>query len=134
AEELARRAEDAQDQNIPWMIWYGLEQRALQDPGPCHQISLDCEIPLLREYLTRRLAAASDQELDGLMVDLREENPTRQRDVLRGLHEALKGRRSVPMPRGWEEVYRNLAESPLAEVRERSTALAVLFGDQRALT
>jgi putative heme-binding domain-containing protein len=54
-------------------------------------------------------------------------------DVLRGMHEALAGRRDVPMPDGWPAVYRKLAGSPNAEVRDRATLLAVQFGDPEAL-
>jgi len=53
-----------------------------------------------------------------------------QRDVLRGIFEGLQGRRSVPRPAGWSEIYRSLEKSPDAEVRRRATALALLFGDQ----
>jgi hypothetical protein len=56
-----------------------------------------------------------------------------QRDVLRGMWEALRGRRAVREPEGWPAVYRKLSASKDAEVRELATALAVLFGDPQAL-
>jgi putative heme-binding domain-containing protein len=55
------------------------------------------------------------------------------RDVLRGMCEALQGRRHVAAPPGWSAVYRKLAASPDAEVRERALVLSVLFGDPAAL-
>jgi putative heme-binding domain-containing protein len=55
-----------------------------------------------------------------------------QRDVLRGMHEALQGRQVAP-PEGWSAVYRKLADSPDAEVREKVLRLSVLFGDPAAL-
>jgi putative heme-binding domain-containing protein len=61
------------------------------------------------------------------------DDPALHRDVLRGIQEALAGRRDVPMPRGWPAVYRRLAESSDVEVRETATALAVVFGDPQAL-
>ena len=54
-------------------------------------------------------------------------------DVLRGMCEALQGRRQVPMPAGWPAVYRKLTASGNAEVRERAMLLAVQFGDAEAL-
>ena len=56
-----------------------------------------------------------------------------QLDVLRGMHEALQGRRSVNAPEGWSKVYRKLAESKNAEIREKVLQLSVLFGDPQAL-
>ncbi len=56
-----------------------------------------------------------------------------QRDVLRGMHEALHGRRKVVAPAAWSAVYPKLSASTDPEVREKTLALAVLFGDSRAL-
>ncbi|MBV9126090.1 MAG: c-type cytochrome [Planctomycetes bacterium] len=61
------------------------------------------------------------------------QDPAVQRDVLRGIDEALSGRRQVAMPEGWPMVYKKLAASPLPEVREKALALSVLFGDPQAL-
>src|SRR5262249_48036456 len=56
-----------------------------------------------------------------------------QRDVLRGMADALAGRRNMAAPKGWSEVHRKLSSSSDAEVRDRVTALSVLFGDPQAL-
>lgn len=56
-----------------------------------------------------------------------------QRDILRGMSDALAGRRRVAAPAGWAAVHRQLSASPDAEVRERVLALSVLFGDPQAL-
>src|SRR5262249_54429438 len=56
-----------------------------------------------------------------------------QRDVLRGMHEALQGRRHVTAPAGWAAVHRKLARSTDPEVREKVLVLSVLFGDPQAL-
>jgi putative heme-binding domain-containing protein len=37
------------------------------------------------------------------------------------------------MPAGWPAIYETLIRSPMPEVRERAVALAVLFGDARAM-
>jgi putative heme-binding domain-containing protein len=57
-----------------------------------------------------------------------------QRDVLRGMCEALQGRRNVAAPEGWAAAYRKLASSPNREVREKALVLGLLFGDPQALT
>ena len=61
------------------------------------------------------------------------DNAELQRDVLRGMCEALQGRRHLTAPAGWAAVRHKLAASPDAEVRERALLLSVLFGDPEAL-
>ena len=56
-----------------------------------------------------------------------------QRDVLRGMHEALQGRRPLKAPEGWSAVRDKLAASPDAEVRQKTLLLSVMFGDAEAL-
>jgi putative heme-binding domain-containing protein len=56
-----------------------------------------------------------------------------QRDVLRGMCEALQGRRNVAAPEGWPAAYRKLASSPNRDVREKALVLGLLFGDPQAL-
>jgi putative heme-binding domain-containing protein len=69
--------------------------------------------------LTRILAASDDTGV--------------QRDILRGMCDALRGRRHLPEPRGWSAAYRKLAASKDAEVREKALVLSVLFGNSQAL-
>jgi len=56
-----------------------------------------------------------------------------QLDLLKGIQQGLAGRRNVDMPKDWPGVYKKLAKSKNAEVREKATALAVIFGDPAAL-
>lgn len=71
------------------------------------------------DRLTRVLAASDDAAV--------------QRDVLRGMDEALRGRRDVPAPAEWGAAYRKLSASGDAEVREKALVLAVRFSDPQAL-
>jgi putative heme-binding domain-containing protein len=61
------------------------------------------------------------------------DDPGLQRDVLRGMCEALQGRRRLTAPEGWADVQRKLAGSQDEEVRERVLLLSVIFGDPEAL-
>jgi putative heme-binding domain-containing protein len=61
------------------------------------------------------------------------DRPVLHRDVLRGIQDALAGRRQMGMPEGWRTTYPRLVDSPYPEVRDRALALAVLFGDERAV-
>lgn len=133
---LSKHAEDERDPYLPLMIWYGVERLPTLDlRGSLHLFNF-AKIPLVRENLARRIALlpAKDNGLESLMTVLDETTDAAvQRDILRGIQEALKGRRQFPMPRGWEPIYAKLTQRSADELRERAQSLAVLFGDQRAL-
>ncbi len=56
-----------------------------------------------------------------------------QLDLLKGINDGLKGRRSVAMPAKWPGVYKKLAVSNNEQVREQARKLALVFGDPAAL-
>ncbi|HEX4609670.1 MAG TPA: c-type cytochrome, partial [Urbifossiella sp.] len=56
-----------------------------------------------------------------------------QLPVLTGMQDALANLREAPEPAGWGQLYPQLAASEVAEVRTRAEALAVLFGNARAI-
>jgi len=133
AESLVAHAEDAEDANLPLMLWYGIEPLATYDSERFVGLIAKTRLPLVRELMARRVADSSS----GLRLLVRllgqAEDGAVQRDTLRGIHEAFNGRRQVAMPADWPGVYRKLTQSPEAEVRDKATFLAVLFDDAQAL-
>lgn len=85
--------------------------------------------------VTTRVAVADDDSgLDGLVGLLAEvDDADFQLDLLKGIRDGLRGRKSVPMPAGWSDVYPKLAKSARPEVREQAQLLALTFGDKTAL-
>ncbi len=61
------------------------------------------------------------------------ESPAVQINILRGMNASLKGKRDIPAPAGWDELYAKLKTSPDAEVRQQAQALAATFGGGAAL-
>ena len=57
AEALASHAEDAADQNLPLMLWYAIEPLVPADRVRALQLMAKCQIPQVREFITRRMAA-----------------------------------------------------------------------------
>jgi len=55
---LVRHAEDAGDQNLPLMIWYGIEPAVGADADKALALSEACKIPKVREFITRRIASS----------------------------------------------------------------------------
>eukprot|EP00913_Durusdinium_trenchii_P008946 g8412.t1 len=59
AEALVAHGEDATDSNIPLMIWYGIEPAVAKDKVRAIQLLKKTKIPLIRQYIARRLAEAA---------------------------------------------------------------------------
>ena len=132
ARRLAARAEDAEDHNQPLMLWYGIEPAVVADRAAGLELATQARMPKLRRFIARRLAEADD--IDGVVAALaRVREAAVQRDLVQGLRDGLKGRKSVKLPARWKEARANLAASSLPEVREAARLLAVLFDDPEAL-
>ena len=77
---------------------------------------------------------ADADPLPALAQVLHESSDTQmQLDILRGLSAAFKGRRQVPMPKGWGPVETKLSQSPNADVRTLTQSLSLTFGSAQAL-
>ncbi len=135
ASGLLGHREDVQDAYLPLMIWYGVEPLPALEADRAVQLLIGAKIPLVREYIARRLLGLNEKNNLQLLTRLfgAQQDPLVQRDILRGMADALAGRRRVPQPANWSAIYSILAESPLPEVRQRSQALALVFGDAKAL-
>ena len=55
---LIAHEEDAADQNLPLMVWYGIEPLVPKNRARAVQLMAQCKIPLVRQFLSRRLAAS----------------------------------------------------------------------------
>ncbi|WP_435021648.1 PVC-type heme-binding CxxCH protein [Tundrisphaera sp. TA3] len=132
---LADHAEDADDHNLPLMVWYAAEPLAAQDPSRALKLAAGSKLPTLLPFMVRRVAAIGTPESLALLIDAIGQAPTAEarRTILAGVVEALKGRRTVDRPANWDEIYAKLVEDKDPEVRSRATSLAVSFGDASAM-
>src|SRR5262249_52862141 len=134
-EALAAHAEDAGDHNLPLMYWYAAEPLGELDAARALELATKAKLPPLLPFMVRRVATAATPEALGLVVGrlTKVDDADTQLAMLRGINEALKGRRQVKMPEAWQDVAGKLDRSPNADVRAQATALAVTFGDPRAM-
>lgn len=135
ARALVKNSSDAQDLNLPLMIWYGIEPLVSAEMERAPGLIGKSAIPVVRQYLSRRLAGLDDIGLNLAVSTLSAYGGSAlQLDVLRGIDEALVGRRRVAMPRAWPEALRELlVPSQDSEIRQRALALGALFGDPAAV-
>ncbi len=54
---LASHAEDANDQNLPLMLWYAAEPAVAADTAKAAELLASCQIPKVQEFITRRIAS-----------------------------------------------------------------------------
>ncbi len=133
ATALAGRAEDADDHNIPLLLWYGIEPLVPTDTERATALALETEIPLLRRYIFRRASAHQDTiapvvaALDSL------NDPETQSLILDEMLAAFEGRVDIPMPGAWQTAYTKLSRAKNQTLRDKADQLAIIFGDQRVL-
>ncbi|MBY0457691.1 MAG: HEAT repeat domain-containing protein, partial [Gemmataceae bacterium] len=133
--ELLTHAEDATDHNLPYLYWYALEPLCAEDPAKALKLAADGKIPFVFQCAARRVGALGTPEaFDLLTKSLAEATTDAQRvTYFRGLQEGAKGKRALPMPKGWDAAFALLLKSPDAAVRQEALGLAATFGDKNAL-
>ncbi|WP_422930625.1 PVC-type heme-binding CxxCH protein [Singulisphaera sp. PoT] len=145
AQALLAHEEDTRDSYLPLMDWYGTEALVPTDKARSVSLLAGTKIPVVRQYVARRLVLADDQPasvnakdtskgLDLLLQLLvNQEDSSVQSDVLGGIFDALRGRKGLPVPSTWGQVFAKLAKSPDKKVRDQTILLALLFDDPQAI-
>jgi len=129
---LAERVEDAEDANLPLMIWYAIEPLYDHDLAKFVELAGRARIPLVRRLIARRVAeGAKPESYEAILRGLADADAGVQVDLIEGLLDGFEGRRTVAMPTAWGDVYAGLRATP--EVRGLATRLALLFDDPAAL-
>lgn len=130
-ENLAEHAEDAEDHNLPKMIWFALEPLVTQDPARALKLAQQSRIPLISQFVARRLADADKYEL--LLDRVTQSDQPGQIHILIGMRQALDGRFDVPAPNGWAKAHSSL-HAQGGRIAEVADQLAEQFGDLVAAT
>jgi putative membrane-bound dehydrogenase-like protein len=133
-EGLLAHAEDAGDPNLPLMDWYAAEPLAGEDPARALALAGRSAVPGILGFMARRVASSGQPEAVGFVVETlaKTNNAQTRKALMRGLTEALKGRKRVPLPAAWPATFARLAEGSDFEVRALALALGVTFGDEHA--
>ncbi len=128
ATELIQHEEDANDHNLPKLIWYGIEPFIAENPTKFLELSKFSKIPLITEYIARR--AVDENELEKL-VALLEKGGANSEQLMTGMLSGMEGRTDLTIPKNWKSVSDKLQKSS-----ENSKTLALeissLFGDTEA--
>jgi putative membrane-bound dehydrogenase-like protein len=126
-EALVKYADDADDPNIPFMIWFGLEPLVSKDPARALGIASKSTIPMITNHISRRLVDAD--HLEAITTALGSSTGNKL-DLLKGMLDGVEGRVDIKEPSNWAEVYGTLkSDKQLAAI---SLSVAQYFGNAAA--
>lgn len=131
AQTLLGRSEDAQDPNIPKLLWYAVEPLVALDTARSLELALQTSLPELRTSMVRR--AAADPKLHAALFAFLAERST-ERDwpwLLAALQQSLNEQRGLQAPAAWPQLAARLAAVP--GFGEAQASIARAFGDTQSL-
>jgi uncharacterized protein (DUF2336 family) len=89
---LASRAEDAEDHNLPLMVWYAAEPAVAADLDRGLDMALGAELPGLLPFTVRRVAATgSDGAVEALAARLARAGEAERVELMKGLNLLVHG-------------------------------------------
>ena len=136
AAALLSRAEDANDSQLPFLIWYGLIPVAENDPAQLVPLAAHGKFPQVREWTARRLAELLAKEpghLDALLLATADKSEADRRDLIRGMVAGLAGIRKAVPPPAWSRFPKQFTGPDAEQYAGLVRNLEVVFGDGRAL-
>ncbi len=133
---LLSRVEDADDHNMPLLVWYGLTPLADVNLPALVELAKVCEWPTTRRFIARRIASEVEKQpnvLNALLELAISRSPEFQADVLAGMSEAFVGWRKALQPPAWEAFHARIDAGDDEQLQAKVRELSALFGDGRAL-
>ena len=136
AAALMTRGEDADDHNLPLLVWYGLIPTVEADPRRTADIAVGSQWPNTQRLIARRLASLIERQPGGmerLVAAIAGTHDERvQQNLLAGIADGLSGWRRAPKPAGWDALAAQLATGAATQA-EVVRELSAIFGDGRAI-
>ncbi|HZL91029.1 MAG TPA: PVC-type heme-binding CxxCH protein [Pirellulaceae bacterium] len=135
AAALASHEENADDHDLPKLLWYGLAPLVKEDAAALVRIAAEGKFPLTRQWIAAALGQDPDRNraaLDQLLQKAMPQIETARADVVRGLVAGLAGHRRADPPPSWDAFAASLKEADPA-IRDLVRRVSVVFGDGLAL-
>ncbi|XOV94408.1 MAG: PVC-type heme-binding CxxCH protein [Bacteroidota bacterium] len=125
---LSIRKEDITDHNIPHMLWFATEPLIEVDPNKYLGIARETEIPMISQYMARRMVDAD--QMEPLVAQLAQKGKN-QVNLLMGFRDGLESRPGTNAPGNWDEVYKTI-QSQGGEAAQIALNIAQQLGDANA--
>lgn len=125
---LASRQEDANDHNLPMIVWAGITPMVENDPDGLLAIARSSQWPVLRTWIARAITEGSKEQpmVFHSLLDLIVEQPNHAESLLAGIERAVLGIKGFLKPAKWDLVRSKLSMNPTV------LKLSVIFGDIQA--
>ncbi|MEQ8882789.1 MAG: c-type cytochrome, partial [Cyclobacteriaceae bacterium] len=125
---LSKRKEDVGDHNIPHLLWFGIEPLIMDDPARYLTIATETEIPMISQYMSRRMVDADKMPV--LVAALRKKGKN-QVNLLKGFRDGLESRPGTSAPANWDQAYESISNQG-GEAAQIALNIAQQLGDSRA--
>jgi putative membrane-bound dehydrogenase-like protein len=129
AGELMAHAEDAGDQNLPKMVWFGVEPLVQENPSVALERAGQSRVPLVTQLIARRTV---DADALAPLVAAIDKAPQVRADLLQGLRDGLEGRFDLTSPPNWVPLADRLKRAD-ARVAQLAQEIAQQFGDTEVI-
>ncbi|MDO8543080.1 MAG: PmoA family protein [Opitutaceae bacterium] len=132
AEALVGHGEDANDHNLPNMIWFGVEPLVAANATRALALATRSELSVITQFVARRATAA--KQLEAIIDVVGTARAATRQALLEGLRDGLTslGRREVSAPGNWAAAEARLRADAGPALRDLLTRIGQLFGDARA--
>ena len=130
AEPLLARAEDAQDHNIPLLLWYGIEPLVGADAVRGLALAEVCRHPRTVDFIYRRLAGDAAARAQVLSLALRVSDSARRATLVSRVVEGVRQAGSFSAPEGWAVLVAGLRQGASPDLLANLNELDALAGDE----
>ncbi|MFN7732605.1 MAG: PVC-type heme-binding CxxCH protein [Pirellula sp.] len=130
---MANQRQNADDRDLPVMLWQALGKHWPNDPTPAFAIADTTPLPVVRDSILWYAAKTSDAGRDAILQRIAGRDPELQSQDLELLTYALQGQRNVPPPASWSRTAPRLRQSSSPQVRSAAAWLGAFFGDESEL-
>ena len=125
---LMAHGEDAEDHNLPKMVWLGIEPLVPGNAAHALERAGASAIPQLARFIARRTVDSDDATALEALVAAIAAAPKTQISLLEGLRDGIEGRTDLVAPPNWARTYARLKRSD-GRVVALALEVAQEFGD-----
>ncbi len=129
AEVLSQHAEDADDRNLPQMLWFGIARLVAGDVDRALRLGQNSKLPTLPHFIHWYLAKGRGPGLARVVQRIGATKDGERRYLLEEAFLALNAQSGVPMPAGWSDVSDALYKSDDTRTRLLAESLGAIFAD-----
>lgn len=130
AETLSSQPENAEDRDLPLLLWHGMAQLVPHDLPRAMKLAEETRLPALRDYVSWYATKLSLEGRDLIASRLAQAAPDELLRLLSLFELGVRGMRGLPEPSGWSEVSARLYDSQDAAIRRAAESLGAAFGDE----